>query len=90
MPVKLTTTIAGISLLSNSMDKALLYEFNQYMKFIGTSENYQNGNLKIMRYLARFLGSNTDFYQIQKKILDIGSYRISTISSNKLVLPHMG
>lgn len=67
MPVKLTTTIAGISLISNSMNKALLYEFNQCMKSIGTSENYQNGNLKIMIYLARFLDSNIDFYQIQKR-----------------------
>ena|SRR6476659_10745620 len=67
MPVKLTTTIAAISSISNSMNKALLYEFNQYMKSIGTSENYQNGNLKIMIYLARFLGSNIDFYQIQKR-----------------------
>jgi hypothetical protein len=37
------------------------------MKSIGTSESYQNGNLKIMIYFARFIGSNTDFYQIRKK-----------------------
>ena len=37
------------------------------MKSIGTSENYQNVNLKIMIYFGRFLGSTTDFYSIQKK-----------------------
>jgi integrase/recombinase XerD len=67
MPVKLSTTIAGISLLSNSTNQALLHDFNRYMKSIGTSESYQNGNLKIMIYLARFIGQNTDFYQIQTR-----------------------
>jgi integrase/recombinase XerD len=37
------------------------------MKSIGTSESYQNGNLKIMIYFARFLGPTTDFHSIQKK-----------------------
>ena len=37
------------------------------MKSIGTSENYQNGNLKIIIYFAKFLGPTTDFYSIQKK-----------------------
>jgi hypothetical protein len=37
------------------------------MKSIGTSENYQNGNLKIIIYFARFLGPITDFHDIQKK-----------------------
>ena len=67
MPVKLTTTIATISSISNPINKALLHEFIQYMKSIGTSDNYQNGNLKIMIYLARFLGSDTDFYQFQQR-----------------------
>jgi integrase/recombinase XerD len=33
----------------------------------GISENYQNGNLKIMIYFGRFLGSNTCFYSLNKK-----------------------
>lgn len=37
------------------------------MKSIGTSDSYQNGNLKIMIYFARFLESGTDFYQVQKR-----------------------
>jgi hypothetical protein len=36
MPVKLTTTIAKISSISNCTNKELLDEFNQYMKSIGT------------------------------------------------------
>jgi hypothetical protein len=37
------------------------------MKSDGTSENYQNGNIKILIYFGRFLGPTTDFYSIQKK-----------------------
>jgi hypothetical protein len=37
------------------------------MKSIGTSESYQNGNLKIIIYFWRFLGPTSDFHNIQKK-----------------------
>jgi integrase/recombinase XerD len=37
------------------------------MKSIGISESYQNGNLKITIYFARFLGSSTDFLSVKKK-----------------------
>ena len=37
------------------------------MKSIGISESYQNGNLKITIYFTKFLGPNTDFYQIQRR-----------------------
>ena len=39
----------------------IIFEFHQYMKSIGISESYQNGNLKVIIYFARFLGSATDF-----------------------------
>ena len=67
MPVKLSTTISNISSITNSANSPVVYEFSQYMKSIGTSENYQNGNLKIIIYFAKFLGPTTDFYNIQKK-----------------------
>ena len=37
------------------------------MKEKGISEKYQNGNLKVLIYFARFLGPHTDFYNINKK-----------------------
>jgi hypothetical protein len=37
------------------------------MKANGTSESYQNSNLKILIYFARFLGTDTEFYSISKK-----------------------
>ena len=65
--MKLTTTIANISSIPNSTNQALLHQFYQYMKSIGTSESYQNGNLKIMIYLAKFLGSHSNLYEIQRE-----------------------
>jgi integrase/recombinase XerD len=67
MPVRLTTTIANISSIPNPTNRTLLNEFNQYMKSIGTSDSYQNGNLKIMIYFAKWLGPDISFYDIRKK-----------------------
>jgi integrase/recombinase XerD len=67
MPVKLTTTITHISSVPNPTNQSLLHEFHQYMKSIGTSDSYQNGNLKIMIYFAKSLGSDTNLYEIHKK-----------------------
>ncbi len=67
MPVKLSTTISNISSIPNPANSGLVYEFYEYMKSIGTSENYQNGNLKIIIYFAKFIGPTTEFYGIHKK-----------------------
>ena len=67
MPARLTTTIANISSVPNPTNRSLLYEFHQYMKSIGTSDSYQNGNAKIMIYFAKFLGSETNLYDIHKR-----------------------
>src|ERR687887_2696121 len=67
MPVKLSTTVKSITSIPNPTNASLLGEFHEYMKSNGTSESYQNGNLKILIYFARFLGSTTEFYDINKK-----------------------
>jgi len=67
LPVKLTTTITHISSVPNSTNQTLLHEFHLYMKSIGTSDSYQNGNLKIMVYFAKFLGPDASFYEIYKR-----------------------
>jgi len=67
MPMKLSTTINTITSIPNSTNAELLSEFHQYMKANGTSESYQNGNLKIMIYFAKFLGPSVDLSSINKK-----------------------
>ena len=37
------------------------------MKSIGTSDSYQNGNLKIMIYFAKLLGLDINLYEIRKR-----------------------
>ena len=51
------------------------------MNSIGISDSYQNGNLKIIIYFARFLGSATDFLSVIKKeqILSFLDTRIKNI-----------
>jgi hypothetical protein len=67
MPVKLSTTVKNISLVPNPTNATLLYEFYEYMHSNGISENYQNGNLKILIFFARSLGPHVDFNSINKK-----------------------
>ncbi len=67
MPVKLSTTVKNISSVPNATNATLLHEFYEYMRSNVVSENYQNGNLKILIYLCRFLGPHTDFYNVNKK-----------------------
>jgi hypothetical protein len=50
------------------------------MKSIGISDSYQNGNLKIIIYFARFLGLATNFLNVTKsKILSFQDTRIKNI-----------
>jgi hypothetical protein len=67
MPVKLSTTVKSIASIPNPTNASLLGEFYEYMKANGTSESYQNGNLKILIYFARFLDAETEFHDINKK-----------------------
>jgi integrase/recombinase XerD len=67
MPVRLSTTVSRISSIPNSVNSRITYEFHQYVKSIGISDSYQNGNLKIIIYFSRFLGSAADFLSVIKK-----------------------
>ncbi len=46
MAMKLSTTLSHITTVPNSNNSKVISEFYHYMKSIGTSENYQNQNLK--------------------------------------------
>src|SRR5918992_5987560 len=67
MAMKLSTTLSHITTLPNSINSKVITEFYQYMKSIGTSENYQNQNLKAIIVYAKFLGPEITFYDIQKR-----------------------
>jgi hypothetical protein len=55
MAIILTTTLNKISFIPNSTNSTIIRDFYEYMKANGTSENYQNQNLKAMIVFANFL-----------------------------------
>jgi integrase/recombinase XerD len=67
MVAKLSTTINKIQNLSNSPNSKTLNEFLFYMKNNGSSERHQNNNLIVMMEFSNSFGSNTSFYDINKK-----------------------
>jgi len=46
MPVKLSTTVNNIQTIPNENNRKLVTEFYEFMRSCGTSDKYQNNNLK--------------------------------------------
>ena len=67
MAIKLSTTLTKINFVPNADNSRIIKDFYDYMKANGTSENYQNQNLKAMIVFANFLGSDTNFFDIKTK-----------------------
>jgi len=67
MAMKLSTTLTHITTVPNSRNSKVISEFYNYLKSIGTSENYHNQNLKAIINYAKFLGIEITFYDIQKR-----------------------
>jgi integrase/recombinase XerD len=67
MAMKLSTTLGHIDDIPNSVNASLIKDFYHYLREIGTSQNYQNQNIKQLIGLAKFLGAKRTFYDIKKK-----------------------
>jgi hypothetical protein len=67
MPVKLSTAISKIELLSNSVNSLLISDLYDYMKKNGLSESHINNTLKTNMLFSEFLGENVSFYDVQRK-----------------------
>jgi integrase/recombinase XerD len=67
MAIRLTTTLNKITFIPNSANSSIIKDFYEYMKANGTSENYQNQNLKAMIVFANFLGPQTSFFDIKNR-----------------------
>jgi integrase/recombinase XerD len=66
MAIRLSTTLAKIGSVPNADNSRIIRDFYEYMKANGTSENYQNQNLKAMIVFANALGSSS-FFDIKSK-----------------------
>jgi hypothetical protein len=66
MTMKLSTTLQHINTLPHCVNAKIIIESYEYLKEIGTSENYQNQNVKQITGFERFLGERT-FYDIKMR-----------------------
>jgi hypothetical protein len=85
MTVKLSTTINNIERdVLNPENKQLLLQFYDFMKRIGTSERYQNNNLKAMIAFSKNFEASISFYQIKEKskIISFLDTKIKTIEED--------
>jgi integrase/recombinase XerD len=67
LPVKLSTTVSNIETISNENNRILVREFYEFMRSSGTSDKYQNNNLKTIIAFGRFLESSILFQNITKR-----------------------
>lgn len=67
MPAKLTTTLSKIPSVPNPANAAVIDEFYRYMKVKGSSESHTNNCLKVVIAYARFLGTHTTFFQLERR-----------------------
>jgi hypothetical protein len=66
--VRLSTTLNNLGRsVSNQENKKVILRFFDFMKRIGTSERYQNNNLKAIISYSKFLGSSISLNQVKKK-----------------------
>jgi integrase/recombinase XerD len=67
LPVKLSTTISNIQTIPNENNRILVNEFYEFMKSSGTSDKYQNNNLKTIIAFGRFLDPSISFQSITER-----------------------
>ena len=68
MTVKLSTTVSQIhAVVSNEESRQLILRFFEFMKKNGTSQSYQNNNLKAIIAYSKFLGPSINLDQIKSK-----------------------
>lgn len=68
MTVRLSTTLSNIeNLVSNEENVKMIIRFFEFMKKIGTSQGYQNNNLKAVVAYSKFLGPTVRLDQIKSK-----------------------
>ena len=62
MTVRLSTTVRNVGeVVSNQVNVQMILRFFEFMKKNGTSESYQNNNLKAIIAYSKFLGPSVPF-----------------------------
>ena len=83
MTVRLATTVSNIEkTVPNKENVETILRFFEFMKKIGTSERYQNNNLKAIVAYSKFIGPSIYLNQVNNK-LQITSFLDSKIKSGE-------
>ena len=68
MTVRLSTTVSNIEkAVCNEENVKMILRFFEFMKKIGTSERYQNNNLKAITGYSKFIGPSITLDQIKSR-----------------------
>jgi hypothetical protein len=67
MTSKLSTTDSNIETVQNLENVQIILRFFEFMKNCGTSEKYQNNNLKTIIAYSKFLGPSISLDQVKSK-----------------------
>ena len=68
MTVRLSTTVRNVGeVVSNQENVKIILRFFEFMKKNGTSESYQNNNLKAIIAFSKFLGPSINLDQIKSR-----------------------
>lgn len=75
--MKFSTTLGHINKIPNSIYASVVKEFYEYLKEIGTSENYQNQNLKQIIGFAKIkMGLLDEGFFHMEKAIELGGKEI--------------
>jgi len=67
MAMKLSRTLIHLDSIPNPVNASLVKEFYEYLKQLGTSDNYQNQNLKQLINFAKHLGAEETMSSVKTK-----------------------
>lgn len=67
MTTRLFTTVSNIQTVANPKNADLIIKFFEFMKRNGTSEGYQNNNLKTIIAYCKFLGDSVSLNDVNNK-----------------------
>lgn len=82
MTVTLSTTLHNLGLIPNNVNAEIILNFYKYLNSVGTSDSYQNQNIKQMTNFAKYLGKEKSFHDLTKD--EIISYLNTKIKNSTI------
>ena len=88
MTVRLSTTVRNIEkTVSNQENVEIILRFFEFMRKIGTSERYQNNNLKAIIAYTKFLEPSISLDQVKSKTQITSFLDTKNPTESKILMP---